>query len=1463
MTINEVYFYLVSGDVNTEGPRILIKGEPGIGKSTFVYKLLYDWATNIFRTFSLVFIISLKLVGRSQPIENIIIEQTPPLVSASIKPAVIKALLKNNKKVLLILDGYDEMSENARASPHLKQLLHSELYGNICLILTSRPQMISDIERHFTTIASIEGFSKEKAELFVKKFFPDDPDTVQAIMDFTGRSGIRDMWRIPILLLFICVLVDSKLLDISPSANVAMNTIYDRLIECVFRRHFAKKGKVMDKKKLDGLIAELVSKFGQIAFECLTDGSNLCSASDIRNLVGPDAFEYGLIIGSVDRSMMLGDHDDLKVSFLHRSLQEYLAARYVGSKILVEKCHMNDVLSDNVMQDPMGKYMLFSSFLYEMMSSKSSVSYPMQMYKQNPGKGAKAANDSSPPQKKARLSLSNPGENSQTAQNEMVQKEQNALLKIAQESISGKEVMLVTGYEVTPTSSHFVMNVLKNNTSLMYLTFDKLNLKHCLILLFASQLPSLQRISFSKCTFQESMDSSNTSILGSNPLPSLQGFILDDCIGLSSDVTILFGNCLRQCDRLSAMGIYNCKLKDCLVPLVKGTYQELEKLCFYNCDFKESPETSNTVSISMEKMEKVKLQLCTLDLGAYRLLSKCMSTSKRVITLKVLCKGPKDLDPALFCGELRSVDRLKISHSDNSNKKGDYQAKQFTDQIPMYSNEVDLNAGIFHGSLPVVREVVFVDMIFLPSIMQSLASSLQHSQVPFTLIFNECNIIDGLKYLGQRGVPAMQKLVFHDCNLIDNPNGQERVQKGGFPSLPALMIKPHSARAMNSSKDISDTIETMPISKKRPLKIYNAHDAYSEFCRSYDTKGSSHLSNQSICILCKCISMSSKLTVLKIPMTGDAVNILVDNDLPAVVVMELYVLNIDEKNRKPERHALQEIRGQICSKRFQNLKILNLFPNYEQGSIPEWVASSKEPPPCKISLQSEGWRQFFLSLAGNRSLQKCVFDSMDLTGCLSLFLAGMLDSLDYIRFECCKLMENISDLSLYTGNLPHVCLFYSKNCQHADSGATSDNCALRILCACLAGNSVLEEFIIIPTIHDNFFYLWSNSLSQTPSLPIRTDIYSLIDNHDKESPQVVLKDCLSALFQMPLPRLRTLKVTSCVLVEAENNTNLDSQENLFPELETVEFSGTTSSCLLNSRNQNSGMKVLAKAISGSPYLKSIHFKDIDCSGCLSFLLAKDYPRLVNFSLEGCIVGEEEHVQLTDIRGNLPRVSYVDLSTCKHVANSAAQILFASLGGGDLASLKCYNTDLTGCLSLLLRARMYRLSKMILKGCTLSENTLDHQVTGYLPVLNKLNLKNCKTVSASAVAMLLQAVSGSNLLTSISIEKVDFSTSDSALFTHDLPGLTHLVLEDCILSDKQIDSFMRLRKRGFFSGLKFLCLNGTRGLSGWFSHATDGQESELPCVIVKGGFQHACTHLWVLSLSRCGLTNTDIGDPVLR
>ena len=99
--------------------RILVQGQTGIGKSTFVKKLLVDWVevnkgagveqTAFLRNFELVVAVNLKEVSKCERLTDVIrLSNVFAKEDKYMTEGLMNYITNNQEKVLLIFDGYDE-----------------------------------------------------------------------------------------------------------------------------------------------------------------------------------------------------------------------------------------------------------------------------------------------------------------------------------------------------------------------------------------------------------------------------------------------------------------------------------------------------------------------------------------------------------------------------------------------------------------------------------------------------------------------------------------------------------------------------------------------------------------------------------------------------------------------------------------------------------------------------------------------------------------------------------------------------------------------------------------------------------------------------------------------------------------------------------------------------------------------------------------------------------------------------------------------------------------------------------------------------------------------------------------------------------------------------------------------------------------------------------------------------------
>ena len=338
--------------------RILVQGETGIGKTTFVKKLLVDWSNleeakmdeerkDAMRKFDLVVSINLKEVSKCQTFKEVISHSRlfPKDEEKSVDD-LLCYICENQDKVLLVFDGYDEYRTGSEAEERygsrdkspIFEIFHGNILRHCTVLVTTRSSRGDEIRGPADIQAEITGFNMTDREEFMRKML-DSETEVDGLLRFLRVSKLDDLARVPLLSLFFCLLWKAerqKLVELTERKAKLYQAIVKHILQHSHRRHSSSKASKLKETDYEDILAEI----GKVAFAGLLKGDLVFEFGQLPEKVRG---EGGVIVGLFQFSQHGPCQEPMEmVSFIHKSIQEYLAAWYLIYSC-VPKGHLGEI----------------------------------------------------------------------------------------------------------------------------------------------------------------------------------------------------------------------------------------------------------------------------------------------------------------------------------------------------------------------------------------------------------------------------------------------------------------------------------------------------------------------------------------------------------------------------------------------------------------------------------------------------------------------------------------------------------------------------------------------------------------------------------------------------------------------------------------------------------------------------------------------------------------------------------------------------------------------------------------------------------------------------------------------------------------------------------------------------------------------------------------------------------------
>ena len=321
--------------------KILVEGDAGIGKTTLSVSISEDWSCDkLFQEFELVLLLPLrhkKVASAGSLPELLKLLHSSPDVCKSVASYLEE---EEAKKVLVIADGWDELSETERQEGSFLYELLFETFPLMSVVVTSRPSASAPLHRLpcFDRFVEINGFGKDDIREYIHCEFSSEHEKACRLLEqLEDNPLIESVCSVPLNCAIICHLWRTSE-EVLPST---MTQLYTKIILNVILRNMQKKysfKNVLSLPNFDALPKELQLSFKllcKFAFESLKNNQIVFSQEELVEFF-PEGFaldEEILCFGLLQSTeTVLENGLGVSFHFLHLTFMEYLAALHLSKK---------------------------------------------------------------------------------------------------------------------------------------------------------------------------------------------------------------------------------------------------------------------------------------------------------------------------------------------------------------------------------------------------------------------------------------------------------------------------------------------------------------------------------------------------------------------------------------------------------------------------------------------------------------------------------------------------------------------------------------------------------------------------------------------------------------------------------------------------------------------------------------------------------------------------------------------------------------------------------------------------------------------------------------------------------------------------------------------------------------------------------------------------------------------------
>ncbi|XP_042247647.1 NACHT, LRR and PYD domains-containing protein 12-like [Thunnus maccoyii] len=349
---------------NTPVRTVLTSGIAGIGKTFLVHKFILDWAEgranqDVHLTFPFTFRQLNLLKGRRFRFAELIhkcIRETRDIKEEDLNDIFTKLQASGNTnydkskfKLLFVFDGLDEnrlhlnftsdhtpiidVTQSIGVEVLLTSLIKGDLLPSARLWITTRPAAANQIPLDFVDVMTeVRGFTDLQKEEYFRKRFRDEQMVNRIISHIKTSRSLHIMCHIPVF----CWITATVLEDIlkTSEGGELPKTLTELYTEFLMFQIRQTKEKYGTEKSI-----QYIQSLAKLAFYQLEKGNLIFYEKDLKES-GIDLDEASVYSGvftqifKKERRWKKDKDEDRMFSFVHLSIQEFLAAVYVVQSLI-------------------------------------------------------------------------------------------------------------------------------------------------------------------------------------------------------------------------------------------------------------------------------------------------------------------------------------------------------------------------------------------------------------------------------------------------------------------------------------------------------------------------------------------------------------------------------------------------------------------------------------------------------------------------------------------------------------------------------------------------------------------------------------------------------------------------------------------------------------------------------------------------------------------------------------------------------------------------------------------------------------------------------------------------------------------------------------------------------------------------------------------------------------------------